>query len=398
MSRLIIALASTLTLAGLITLGRAVFGGDSLDEGAAWKVYEEEAKKAGAGESVPTPDEKAFGRPWLKRCYASDGWCPSILEGTIAGEKWCASDKCSTRHRTQSYDIFMDWGPWIDDCGGQPGLWPAQTCRTESHVGESAKNPVFAKTKSGTKECGLASVDRDHAEGLDINACDPRANLWATCWYRNNRLIKLRELVPEITRYPLEQQWLIAGAGGAVGLGKVIALLKMSGALTKNKDGEPKHAKPHRHLVQYMKGLHHRWKRARAVKMDVAKIGRTAALAKHGLTEKQWKWLEPHADLYTSHGQWASMFGWRPGRTAFRITRPAAALRIIRELYPEGRVPWSEPALPPRPAGILPYPGKKLHCACGNWKHLQDDKPTLLEIDAWLESLDGDKPLHPDDV
>jgi hypothetical protein len=331
------------------------------------------------------------GTPWKKTCASGDDWCPSIAAGVDSGVNWCSSDKCIKNHITGAYEIWDTWHPPIEEmCGGQPGMWPAQTMRTESF------GDVFSMTTSGTKECGLASVDRVHAEKLNVNACDPMANIYATCWFRNKRLLVLREKLPDVTKAPLQDQWLLAGAGGAVGSGKVIALIQKSGALKTDKDGKLKHADPYDYLIRYMKGLHYRWEKAQKVYALKKKIGLPAALGKVGLTEKQWKYVDGHGDLYAKHGDWSSVFGFRPGRTAFRIARPGRVAEIMKYVYPEG-IPWGQPELPVRPEGLYEYPGDKLHCACGNWEELKGKKPVVAEYEYWEDNLDP-VPLVPEEA
>lgn len=371
----------------------------------AWEEYEEMAKEAGAGETVPMPGEKGWGKPWKQMCASNDSWCPSIVEGVNAGLQWCKSPKCMNNNRNQSYAIYNEWGAWIEvDCGGlyglgQPGLWPSQTIRTESYVGGEKgkkKNPVFSMTKSGTKECGLASVDRDHAKKLNINACDPRANIFATCWYRNNRLIVLRQKKPDVVKAPLEDQWLIAGAGGSVGMGKVITLLERSNALATDADGNLKHEHPYDHMIRYLQTLHTKWVNAQKVKKLSKSMGIDGALGQLGYTEKQWNYIKKFLDLYSKHGDWASIFGFRPGRTAFRVTRPGRVAEIVAPLY-YGNIPWGEPKLPDRPKGILEYPGDKLHCACGNWPELLNKKPSAGQKKALSAELPAASvPLNPE--
>lgn len=381
-TKLFLAAMVALGVAALVVLFSLAARGQELDpetcqeEGTCWI--------PAGGEPQPIKGV-SLSKPW-KKC--PDDWCPSIEEGVNSGVGWCSSDKCLKNHITGAYDIWGIWHPPIEEmCGGQPGMWPAQTMRTESF------GNIFSMTKSGTKECGLASVDRVHAKQLDINACDPIANIWATCWYRNKRLLNLREKLPDIERAPLQDQWLLAGAGGAVGSGKVIALIQKSGALKTDADGNLKKKSPYAHLIKYMKGLHNRWEKANEVYALKKQIGLGAALKKMGLSEKQWKYVDAHGDLYAKHGDWASIFGYRPGRTAFRIARPGRVAEIMVHVYPQG-IPWGEPVLPERPEGLYPYPGDKKHCACGNWMELKGKKPLTAEYEYWEENLDP-IPLSP---
>lgn len=354
-----------------------------------WEEFEVDQAMAEAGEEVSMPGEKDFGKPWKKKCPSNDGWCPSISEGVSAALVWCDSEKCRKNHLGDALEIYGTWGPWIDeDCGGQPGILPSQTIRTESHVGSGEKKGVFAMTKSGTKECGLASVDRDHAKGLDINACQPRANIFGTCWYRNNRLLALREKLPDVSLAPLEDQWIFAGAGGAVGLGKVITLIQKSGALATKKDGTLVNSSPAKRLVTYLQTIHGKWGRARKVQARSKSIGLDAALKEEGLTTKQWNYLKGFLDLYSSTGPWSSIFGFRPGRTAFRIVRVYRVVQMLKTMYPDGVIPWGEPVLPKRPEDLLSYPGDKLHCACGNWPELEDDRPSAEEMEVFMTNSD----------
>jgi hypothetical protein len=367
----------------------------------AWEEYEELAKSAGAGEEIPMPGDEAWGKPWKKMCAANDDWCPSIAEGVSAGQKWCTSKKCVTNHVGQSYKIWHEWYGWIEwMCGGQPGMVAAQTMRTEAYVGGkkgAKKNPVFSMTKSGTKECGLASVDRDHAKKLNVNACDPLANVYATCWYRNNRVIVLRDKYPDVEKAPIEDQWLLAGAGGAVGMGKVIELLKRSGSLKTDAAGKLKHASPYDHLIKFIRGTHARWQKAQKVNKLKKTMGLDGALTKMGLSQKQWKYLKSYVNLYKKHGDWATIFGYRPGRTAFRITRPGRVSEMLGPVY-GGNVPWGEPVLPDRPKNILEYPGDKLHCACGNWPELANKRPTAFQKKQATQAKGFVMPLSPDDL
>jgi hypothetical protein len=356
----------------------------------AWEEYEEMSKEAGAGEAVPMPGDEDWGKPWKKLCPANDGWCPNIAEGVNSGVKWCKSPKCMNNHRKQSYEIWVTWNAWIEEyCGGlygagQPGMWPAQTMRTESF------GNVFSMTKSGTEECGLASVDEAHAEKLNVNACDPQANIWATCYMRNNRLISWRKKMPEVEKAPLQDQWLIAGAGGAVGSGKVMLLLQRSGALKEDKDGNLKHAHPYEHMLRFLQTIHTKYTKGKKLAKLEKKMGISGALGQLGYSAKQGKYLKTFIDLYAKTGHWSSVFGYRPGRTAFRIARPGRVAEIIEPLY-YGDIPWGEPRLPPRPAGLMDFPGKKKHCACGNWPALEHKKPPKAQKDKVTTALAVDR-------
>ena len=388
-------------LAGGTAVAQEVVEVDPESDPAAWEEYEELTKAAGAGEEVPMPGEEAWGKPWKKMCANNDEWCPSIAEGVASGQKWCTSKKCVTNHLGQSYDIWKEWHGWIElMCGGQPGMMAAQTMRTESYVGGEKgkkKNPVFSMTKSGTKECGLASVDREHAKALNVNACDPLANVYATCYYRNNRVLALRDKYPDVEKAPLEDQWLLAGAGGAVGLGKIIELLKRSGSLQTDASGTLKHSSPYDHMIKFIAGMHGRWKKANKVQKLKKTMGIDGALASLGLSQKQWKYLESYLDLYKKHGDWSTIFGYRPGRTAFRIARPGRVSEMLDPVY-GGMIPWGEPVLPKRPKGILEYPGDKLHCACGNWPELLDKRPTAFEKKQAVGKDDFVAPLSLDEL
>jgi hypothetical protein len=368
-------------LAGSAVAQEVDSGVDPETDPKAWEEYEDAAKQAGAGETVAMPGDAGWGKPWKQMCASNDDWCPNIADGVNSGLQWCTSPKCMNNHRNGSYAIYVEWSAWIEvDCGavdgfGQPGFWPAQTMRTESF------GDVFGMTKSGTKECGLASVDREHAAQLNINACDPRANIYATCWYRNNRLIALREKMPEVIVAPLEDQWLIAGAGGSVGLGKVILLLQRSNALATDVNGDLKHDHPYEYMIRYLQTLHAKWNNAQKVNKLTKSMGINGALGQLGYTEKQWGYLKKFLDLYKKQGEWSSIFGFRPGRTAFRIARPGRVAEIVAPLY-YGTIPWGEPKLPERPKGITEYPGDKLHCACGNWPELKTKKPSAAQTQA----------------
>jgi hypothetical protein len=352
----------------------------------------------------PEPIMGSLGEPWKKMCAKPGEWCPSIAEGVSSGESWCSSDKCLKNNITKSYSIYQKWGPVIDEmCGaavgnGQPGIWVSQTVRTEACAGnEGGKCDVFNMTKSGTKECGLASVTVSMAEELNINACDPYANLYATCYYRADRVIKMRDKLPDLEKAPLEDQWLIAGAGGAVGCGKVITLIQKSGALSTNKDGDLKHSSPYTRMITYIKGIHPRWVKAQKVYKLRKTMGLAGALKHFGYTEKEWKYIDTFGDVYSKSGDWSKVFGYRPGRTAFRIARPGRVAEIMLHLYPDG-IPWGEPARPKRPEGLAEFPGKKKHCACGNWKDEYLNKvPSLEEYAEWKSSVII-QPLPPEEA
>lgn len=337
------------------------------------------------------------GEPWKKMCAGNDSWCPSIAEGAAAGLSWCEEGtNCYDVHRTGAYSIYQEWGPWLERyCGGQPGIWPAQTSRTEAYVGKG-EHGVFAMTKSGTKECGLLSVDRVHAEGVDLNACDPLANVVASCWYRNKRLLNLREKRPAVELAPLEDQWLLAGAGGAVGLGQVVTVLDHSGCLKTDADGELRREHPYDCMTKWLLALHPKWKKATLVSEFASVHGITPALEEHGLTDKQWAYLSKFTQVYSGKGPLGSVFSWRPGRSVFRMLRGKAVAKLISTMYPDGRIPWGEPALPEIPGDLPKYPGDKKHCACGNWPWLKDKRPTPAEVQAW-KTVDAWKiPLPPE--
>lgn len=96
---------------------------------------------------------------------ATEDMFESLTAAAHAGQTWCLNPEgqCYHSHRNRSYDIYLTWKDWIDeDAGGFPGLMLAGSIRTESEG-----NP-FGKTKSHTRECGLASIDIRTSEALDI--------------------------------------------------------------------------------------------------------------------------------------------------------------------------------------------------------------------------------------
>jgi len=319
--------------------------------------------------------------PWKDGC--KDDWCPSIIEGLEKGESWCLSKGgCGDYHRTESYAIYMKYKAWFNEfCGGTPGIWAAQTVRTES---EGDPDAHIKKTS----ECGLASVDMEHAIALDVNPCDPKANIWATCYARNNQLIQLRADVKGLDKAPIQDQWMLAGASGAAGNGKIIRLLKWSKALS------GKH--PYNAIRNHLRGLHSKWKKATDAKMAISKLGLDEGLGKIGMSHEAWKDLEQYAEVYDKNGPWDALWKaglglYRPGRTAFRIARPEGARKVIEPLFPDGQMPWGDPVLPERPADIWGYPGKKDHCACHLWPEMKNQVPTEEENEKWtLQNEPGD--------
>jgi len=329
---------------------------DPKAEEEAWKEYEEATKKAGAGEVVPLPDDE---EPWKKICPPGQ-YCPSVADGIFAGLHWCLPNKkggkppkCYFTQQNKSFKIYMKFLAWIEKyTGGKAGLFMAGTIRTES------EGVTFSKTKSKTQECGLASIDNLHAQKADVNACQPEANIYASGYFRNLRLIKLRERWPQVTQAPLEQQWLLAGACGAIGSNKVDYLIQRSGALRTNDDGTLKYSKPHDRVLKW---------------------GHWA--------DKTGKGKFYTYDVY-------SMLARNPGRVFFRFARGRAGVEIFSPMYPNG-IPWTEPIIPVRPANLLPYPGDSKHCKCYLWPELEGQVPSIEENQEWIDRLGEDFPLDP---
>lgn len=328
-------------------------------------------------------DAELMPTPWKDGC--TDKWCPSIAEGAEKGESWCLSkDGCGGYHRKESYKIYAKYEAWFDEmCNGQPGIWGAQTARTESEG-----DPEASIEKTG--ECGLMSVDQEHAEALNINSCDPKANVWAACYSRNLQLISLRESIDGLDKALIQDQWMIAGASGSAGSGKIIRILKWSKAL------KGKH--PYNAMRSYLKGLHSKWWKATKAQIAINKLGLDDGLGKIVMTHEEWKELEPYVKVYDKTSDWGVLWNagksmYRPGRTAFRISRLEGARKVMEVLFPEGKMPWGEPALPPRPADILPYPGKKDHCSCHLWPELKNKAPAAEENEKWKTDTD---PMDPE--
>jgi len=341
-----------------------------------WDQYDKATKGSGAGEDIPSPDDLVLPEPWTEGCT---GYCPSIVNGVIAGSKWCLNpkSKCHTSHRNRSWDIWTEDGVWIEEsCGGQPGILIAGTVRTES------EGKTFNQTTSSTGECGKASIDLAHAQALNVNACDPHANLYAAGHFRNKRLIKLRERFPDLTMAPLEDQWKLAGAAGAIGTNKVVKLIEWSGALRVKPDGTLKYSHPYERVKRWMKWAHGRWVKAQKVYQEDP-----WALAADPALEK-------FLHLYSPGSQWSSVFGKRGGKVAFRFARVGAQIDLLRDLY-LGGMPWGEPVIPTRPAGLLGFPGKGKHCACGLWPELEDAKPSKADHQAMVASMNGTVPVDP---
>lgn len=269
----------------------------------------------------------------------------SLADAWWSGEHWCTNQdsQCYHSHRNRSYDIYLAWKDWIDPmAGGFPGLMLAGRIRTESEG-----NP-FGKTKSHTQECGLASIDLRTSQDLDINACDPEANLWAALWQTNTRLVNLRKKFPALELASLEQQWLLSGAAGAIGSHRVIAMLKASKALEVNKAGELKHLEPYHWLGKWI--LH----------KDAS----------------GYDWATPAGKKLL--GPW-------PAKSVFRYRRVwGAQVRLLGPMYLQG-IPWGVPEVPARPEGILAFPGVKKHCACKQWPDLFTKRPEAHTFDPAIQ-------------
>ncbi len=344
MREVIKALAIVFTVAlvvALLAVGALVCSGvanaETITE-QAWQPYEDAASKAGAGQQVPVPDDVLT--PHQSWCESIPGWCPTVETGVWAGINWCqatnpkaAPPQCWHSHRNRSYQIYLEWKDWLDRfAGGFPGLFVAGTIRTES------EGVVDAQTPSKTLECGIASVDRSMAQTYDVNACDPEANLWVAGVARNRRLLNLRERWPQLARAPLEQQWKLAGAAGAIGTNRVNALIEASGALRLREDGTLFYARPHERVLKWL----------------------------------AWADRAGKIPFYSFVG--SALLGFNPGRGAFRVARPEAQEAILGPLYASG-VPWGEPVAVPRPEGLDPFPGYEKHCECWRWPELVEKRP-----------------------
>lgn len=325
----------------------------------------------------------AVGEPWDVECKKK---CFSLKGGVDKGRGWCA-DGCGYYHRKHSYRIYAKYMPWLVLwAGGVPGIWIAQTCRTES------EGETDSVTHSLHKEVGLCSVNRVWAKQLNINSCDPKANLWASSWMRNNRLIEFRGKHPNIKTADLDQQWYVAGAAGAVGGGKVIGLLKKCGI----KKGKNQYDA----LGNCLLSWHRKWVKSTTTQHWISKLGLEPGLLKGGVIKKKkhkddpdvadpkrWKNLEKYQDLYNGskvefQKVFKTTFGHKPGLVALRCTRHEGVEAQIVPLYEGGELPWGEPVLPPRPDDIDEYPGDVLHGKCWHWPQYKNRVPTQEEWDA----------------
>jgi hypothetical protein len=310
----------------------------------AYQEWEKAASQAGAGEVVPPPPD-----PMLTAhesfCEHVKGWCPTVTNGVMGGKGWCqgkgkVQPKCYWSHLKRAHALYLVWREWIEsDNGGFPGLFIAGTMRTES------EGAVFGLSDSWTMECGLMGIDYFTARDRDINACDPRANIWASGYGRNAQLINARKRLPGLDLAPLEDQWLIAGAMGAIGSNKIDAIIAKAGALRVRDDGTLFYAHPYDRILKWL------------------------------------TYADKHFNLYSMEGMW--MLGPNPGKGAFRIARPWAQRAILGPLYADG-IPWGEPILPPRPDGLDTFPGKDRHCKCAKlWPEYKDDRPTNAPDESW---------------
>ena len=344
---------------------------ESFTESPGWDIWE-------AGELPP-----AMAEPWKEGC--TDKWCPSLVEGVDKGENWClAKDGCGGYHRKESYALYMKYKPWFNNCGGTPGLWAAQTGRTESE-GETDAHI------ENTGECGLMSVDEENAKALNINSCDPKAVIWAACYGRNNQLINLREDLKGLDSAPIQDQWMLAGAAGAAGSGKIFRIVKWSKALSS------KH--PYSASRNYLRGLHSKWKKATEAKYWIKKLGLDAGLGRVQMPHEKWLDLEKYEKGYDKNSEWGVLWNagvsmYRPGRTAFRIARPEGARKVIEILFADGKMPWGDPVLPPRPPDLYSFPGKGKHCACHLWPELKDRVPTPEEFEQWKSQNEPADPAN----
>jgi hypothetical protein len=306
---------------------------------AEWEAWEKKAQQAGAGEEVPVPDDSMT--PHQVWCSTIKGYCPTVVNGVIAGQQWCVGKaggkvkpKCYTSHRNRSYKIMLDWWDWLSAyMGGKHPIYTAGTIRTES------EGVWDAMTNSSTKECGLASIDLAKAESYDINACDAKANIWAAGQMTNQRLIKLREKYPQLVQAPLSDQWKLAGACGAIGSNKVHNLIDASGALRTRDDGSLYYQQPHERVLKWL----------------------------------MWKDKQDPAFFYSYEG--TIYLGRNPGKGAFRVARSVAGEALLADIVGGADNLYSEPALVPRPEDLYPFPGKALHCKCYQWPELADRHP-----------------------
>lgn len=309
-----------------------------------WEAWEKKAAATGAGEQAPPmPDEEMTDHEaWCKNI---PGWCPTVTNGVAAGKTWClgkpnAKKKptCYYSHRNRSYDIMLEWWDWLKMfMGGKHPIYKAGTIRTES------EGVWDAMTASSTKECGLASVDLAKAEKYNINACDPKANLWAAGQMTNARLLALRSKYPQLVMAPLSDQWKLAGACGAIGSNKVWNLIDSSGALRVKDDGTLFYAHPHERVLKWL----------------------------------QWADNNPKFDFY-SYGV-INFLGRNPGRGAFRVARSVAQETLFEDIVGGLDNLYGEPVLVARPPDLYEFPGKAKHCKCHLWPELADHKPVPVK-------------------
>lgn len=314
----------------------------------------------------------SVGEPWKALCK-TEKKCGSLKEGVEDGQTWGSS--IGYYHRKHSHRIYAKYKPWfVLWSGGAHGIWLAQTCRTES---EGETDNV---TKSKYVEAGLCSVNKKWAKQLDINSCDPKANVWATGWMRNDRLIRIRYDYPHIGNAGIEQQWFIAGAGGGTGTGKVMKILK--------KCGNQKSTKPHEAFGKCLIQWHRRFVKATTTQHWIKKLGLDSGLSKMGITHKKWEQLEKYTELYDPDGEFRKHFytsqGYNPWLVAFRGQRHEGVKKQMTPLFEDGELPWGDPVIPNRPNDLYPYPGDKLHGKCWNWPELKERVPTQEEWDSMI--------------
>jgi hypothetical protein len=322
MERIAIALCITLALAGVLKVADPDNKDKWTDQ--QWEEYNEAAEKgdtAAGGVTDVTPPHK-------KNCKPGQ-YCPTVQNGLAAGKAWCLKlgSKCAASHRNRTYDIYMERGAWFEKHnGGRLALHMASTARTES------EGKAFSKTTSSIKEVGLLSIKATSARKLDINACHPEANVWAAGRLNNGYQMKLAKKYPvEVALMPRLDWMKLAGACGAVGSNRVYAIIKASGALKTKTDEEGVvslvYSSPYDRVLKWI----------------------------------NWKANKEGDKIYS--GEFAHMFGSKPGLTAFRIARSDAVYNILAEFYPDG-FPFEDPVLLARPDHFPEYPGDKQHGQC----------------------------------
>lgn len=263
----------------------------------------------------------------LLYCYGAEAGVPSswsVKQATEKGAVWGGGAK----HVKGAKRMYELWYPYLWKYGG--GRDPVtQSLIIWTETGHTG-NPLAATPDKHLGEAGLLSVKRALARTFDIDACDPRQNVWAAAKGMQYRKRKTLQAYSWASKLSDEDLWFLVGMHGGSGDGAAACVLKFSEAKEKMQ-------------AKMWKG---------SLKLTIMGWLKEQDAS---LTDQKYDFCWGRTDAQT---------------VAFRMARIHAAQKLVFQAYgKQGKKKWSKcirpvDVLDVSPFGADQYPGDEEHGIC----------------------------------